>query len=292
MEKNELIKSLEEAKEKDLEKSKEKNKETNENRDDEIKNIKNKKEEYNKIESQYNRKEELQWKLKKLKEAKKRFEKSKKRIWLLIIFPVLLFIMTFFLENFKLDFKRLLLLRIIFCTYFFSGLFLYFLKDDTFIMEEIKEVSNELDYLDSENQTDEIKAEKQFKMYQNELQKYYSLNLSHSQKIFYTGILSIILGFFIIGYTLWYLSFYNNLNNSVQLVVTGGIGGILSNFIGIIYLKMYSETLKVLTEFHTKLVYTQNLHFSNYLLAKIENRDLKEKVLQDAILAIVKKIEK
>lgn len=157
------------------------------------------------------------------------------------------------------------------------------------VNEEIKEVSDELDYLNSENQSEEIKSEKKFKMYQNELQKYYSQNLSHSQKIFWVGIISVILGFGIIGYTLWIISSNEKIDNSIQLMITGGIGGILSNFIGVVYLKMYSETLKVLTEFHNKLVYTQNLHFTNCLLAKVDTKELKEEILKESILLIVGK---
>lgn len=160
--------------------------------------------------------------------------------------------------------------------------------DKNLIFDKIKETSDELEYLNIENESDIKKAEKQFKLHQNELQKYYSQNLSHSQKIFYTGIVCIILGFGIIAFTMWILS-TKNINNTLELMITGGIGGVLSNFIGVIYLKMYSETLKVLIEFHNKLVYTHNLHFSNYLLAKVENKELKEKILQEAILAIVKK---
>lgn len=236
----------------------------------------------------YDRKEELEWKLSKLKKLKKRYETKKKLTYLIIILPIFIVIFTFFIEN-KIPIRHLIITRCIFIFYSFFGILLSILKNDTFIIEEMKEVSDELDYLTSKNKSEEIKAEKQFKMYQNELQKYYSQNLSHSKKIFSIGILSICLGFLIIGYTLWILSLEKEINNSIQLVITGGIGGILSNFIGVIYLKMYSENLKVLTEFHSKLVYTHNLHFSNCLLAKIKDKNLKEKVLQDAILSIVKK---
>lgn len=253
----------------------------------ELKNIENKIKllELKKNEEKYNRIFELQWKLEHLKEGVKR----KKTSGIIFIFASLFgLLITFILKN-NFDSETLFVIRIGLVTYLFIGLAFYFFKNDTSKLEEIKEVSDELDYLNSENHSEEIKAEKQFRMYQNELQKYYSQNLSHSQNIFYTGIISIIIGFGIIVYTLWYLTYNETVNNSTQLMLTGGIGGILSNFIGVIYLKMYSETLKVLTAFHNKLVYTQNLHFSNCLLAKIKDRKLKEKVLEEAILEIVKK---
>lgn len=208
-------------------------------------------------------------------------------IFLATLFTMLILILSFFKKagiSSLLNSDEFILIP----TVFLLISILISLLDKNLVFDKMKETSDELEYLNIENESDIKKAEKQFKLHQNELQKYYSQNLSHSQKIFYTGIVCIVLGFGIIVFTMWILS-TKNINNTLELMITGGIGGVLSNFIGVIYLKMYSETLKVLIEFHNKLVYTHNLHFSNYLLAKVENKELKEKILQEAILAIVKK---
>lgn len=241
---------------------------------------------------EFNRILELNQRLKNLKEREllnKRIKFTAYIITLLAsIAPILTVIKSFLLK----DTSQNIILSpdkvIIILSISSLSLALIRLIDRNLVIDRIKETSDELEYLNIENESDIKKAEKQFKLHQNELQKYYSQNLSHSQKIFYTGIVCIILGFGIIAFTMWILS-TKNINNTLELMITGGIGGVLSNFIGVIYLKMYSETLKVLIEFHNKLVYTHNLHFSNYLLAKVENKELKEKILQEAILAIVKK---
>lgn len=42
---------------------------------------------------------------------------------------------------------------------------------------------------------------------------------------------------------------------------------------------MYSETIKSSNEFHNRLATTHHLHFSNFLLSKIENDVLREETL-------------
>lgn len=251
------------------------------------------KEKKNSSQNEYDRKKELEDQLKNLK-LRDKLEKT--IIKILISISIILLILSVLIyfniipskegHDFSLEYKKLLVLTTVFTTISSFSL-LSSSKNKTF--EKIKETSDELDYVNLENESDILKAEKQFKLHQNELQKYYNLNLSQSQKIFYIGIFCIVIGFGIIGYTLWILSTQENIKHGMELVLTGGIGGILSNFIGIIYLKMYSETLKVLIEFHNKLVYTHNLHFSNYLLAKVETKEMKEKILHEAILKIVTK---
>lgn len=219
---------------------------------------------------EFNRILELNQRLKNLKEREllnKRIKFTAYIITLLAsIAPILTVIKSFLLK----DTSQNIILSpdkvIIILSISSLSLALIRLIDRNLVIDRIKETSDELEYLNIENESDIKKAEKQFKLHQNELQKYYSQNLSHSQKIFYTGIVCIILGFGIIAFTMWILS-TKNINNTLELMITGGIGGVLSNFIGVIYLKMYSETLKVLIEFHNKLVYTHNLHFSNYLFS-------------------------
>jgi len=47
---------------------------------------------------------------------------------------------------------------------------------------------------------------------------------------------------------------------------------------------MHAETVKSLTGFHNRLVLTHYLHFGNFLLAKIENQELREKSLAQMAL--------
>jgi hypothetical protein len=143
---------------------------------------------------------------------------------------------------------------------------------------EIRQTEDELDLIDTEASKDEQDAQKLFKLHQLELNKYYDQTLKQSRWIFFVGLFSLVLGFGVIGITVWVVRDGKN-GSTYSVAILGGIGGILSNFIGAVYLKMHSETIKSLTEFHNRLVRTHYLHFGNFLLAKIETRGLREQSL-------------
>jgi len=154
---------------------------------------------------------------------------------------------------------------------------------------QVQQIQSELDLLDIDDSSLEKRSEKLFKYHQLELKKYYDQTLRHSSWIFLTGLLCIIIGFAFIGTTL-YLIFNNEsikFNEKILLASVGTLSTLLSNFIGSIYLKMYSETVKSLTEFHNRLVITHHLHFGNYLTSQISDLELREKTLSEITLKIV-----
>jgi hypothetical protein len=143
---------------------------------------------------------------------------------------------------------------------------------------EIRQTEDELDLVDTPASKEEQAAQKLFKLHQLELNKYYDQTLKQSRWIFFAGLFCLFLGFSVIGITLWIVRDVNNKNGQLAAIL-GGIAGILSNFIGAVYLKMHSETIRSLTEFHNRLVNTHYLHFGNFLLAKIEKDELREESL-------------
>ena len=160
----------------------------------------------------------------------------------------------------------------------FSKAIQYYPQD---IEQKIFEIQNEIDLLSIDDTSLEERAEKLFRLHQLELKKYYDQTLNHSRYIFFVGISSILIGFIIIGSTIYFIYKFNayNFSEKVLIGVLGSIGAILSNFIAVIFVKMYSETIKSLTEFHNRLVITHYLHFGNFLVAKIKNDKLREETL-------------
>ena len=149
-------------------------------------------------------------------------------------------------------------------------------------------IQNEIDLLNIDFTSLEIRAEKLFKSHQTELERYYNQTLQHSSWIFIAGIVCIGIGFIIVIIT---LSSVRNIAEMNERIVTGAVGflsTLVSNLIGAIYLKMYSETVKSLTEFHNRLVKTHFLHFANFLAAKIKDDSLREKTLGELALEIVR----
>lgn len=157
------------------------------------------------------------------------------------------------------------------------------------VEESIKEAKNELDLLTISITSIEVRAEKQFKLHQIELKKYYDQTLRHSSWIFVIGIFAILLGFIIIGVSIYLVinrSGSNELENKLIIASLGAVGTILSNYIASIYLRMYSETIKSLTEFHNRLVYTHHLHFGNVLASKVHDDDLRNKTLSEIAISL------
>lgn len=167
---------------------------------------------------------------------------------------------------------------------FYGCIFLSFplLRPASEIEVQIRDVENEIDLLRIADTSIEQRAEKLFKLHQFELKKYYDQTLRHSSWIFLVGIGCIVGGFAVIGVTLYLVQSGvegTQLSEKIVIAALGAIGGILANFIAVIYLKMHSETLKSLTEFHNRLVVTHHLHFGNFLAAKIADIPQREKVI-------------
>lgn len=158
---------------------------------------------------------------------------------------------------------------------------IYLLVAITFPLFPITEsVSTEIEALESELilqstgvDAVEQRAERLFRAHEIDLKRYYQQTLRHSNIISFVGIICLIAGFAIIGFS-FYLIWINpniDLNNKLILSTYGITSGILTNFVAILYLKMFSETIKSLTVFHQKLVSTNHLHFASFLISKISN---------------------
>jgi len=131
----------------------------------------------------------------------------------------------------------------------------------------------------------EARAEKQFKQHQAELKRYYDQSLRHGSWIFYIGIANLFVGFLIIGITLFLVSNKGSDGNLIVGIV-GGIAGILTNFVAVIFLRMYSGTVKSLSDFHNRLVSTNHLLYSNLLVSKIFDNQLRSETWAKLALSI------
>lgn len=154
---------------------------------------------------------------------------------------------------------------------------------------EIQLLENDLELQQLKGSLIELRAESQFRRHEVELNKYYTQTLGHSRLIFVVGILFMVAGFCVIVGTL-YLVFLPNparpFSEVVALTLLGAIGGVLSDFVAVMYLRMYSETVKALTQFHNRLVSTHHLHLCNLLAAKITDKRLREKTLSTMAVSL------
>ncbi|MFA4935317.1 MAG: hypothetical protein WC568_05730 [Candidatus Methanoperedens sp.] len=219
-----------------------------------------------------------------------RHEKLARRNRTFLVFGIFFLIATPILY-FSLKLDAIYLSAFLF--YGFMFLLIPFTRPTREIEIQIRDIENELDLFSISQNPIEERAEKQFKLHQLELKKYYDQTLRQSAGIFYVGIFCILLGFVIIAVTLYFVflsstSKETETSEKIILASLGAIGAILSDFIAFIYIKMYSETIQSLTEFHNRLVVTHFLHFGNFLVGKITDKDLREKTLADIASSLAK----
>ncbi|MEU6754918.1 hypothetical protein [Streptomyces sp. NPDC046685] len=137
---------------------------------------------------------------------------------------------------------------------------------------EIHSIEDDLDLLAVQTQSPAVRAYTLFRRHQLDLKRYYNQSLTHGKVIFFVGIACIASGFAIIGATLYLLNKNLHVNTTSQIIIAavGAIGGLLSNFIAALYLRMFTTTSESLSTQHDRLISTHFLHFGNFLAAKVE----------------------
>jgi len=129
-----------------------------------------------------------------------------------------------------------------------------------------------------------LRAEKLFRMNQKELMRYYTMNLTQAKFLSILGIVMIIAGMVIV---LISCIIYISLESDKMLLIIGNTSGIIFDFIGAIFIKMYTKNLEAAVKFHVKFAESNNLLLANSIANKIENADLREQTLSDISKEIV-----
>jgi hypothetical protein len=143
------------------------------------------------------------------------------------------------------------------------------LSESTNLDTEIEAVESEITLRGTGADATEQRAEQLFKSHSIDLRRYYQQTLRHSTVVFMAGLACITVGICIIIYVFYKIQNMQTYDDKLLTVIVGLISGILTNFIAVIYLKMFAETMNALTIFHKKLVATNHMHFANYLSSKI-----------------------
>ncbi|HJO03723.1 MAG TPA: hypothetical protein QGG47_07105 [Acidobacteriota bacterium] len=134
-----------------------------------------------------------------------------------------------------------------------------------------------------------------FKSNENELLRYYTLALRHSRIVLWLGVFAILVGLLIVSGTIWFLIASAKEGANIKAVQTmvvgalGAIGGILSNYVAAMYIKMHSATSQALNDFHSRFVTTHHVHFGNYLAALIGVDDPRSDTLSDMARSLSKR---
>ena len=124
----------------------------------------------------------------------------------------------------------------------------------------------------------ELRAEKMFRMNQKELMRYYDMNLTQTKFLSALGIMMVIFGMLIVAASLY---MYMSLNADKVLLCIGSLCGVIADFVGAVFIKMYTKNIEAAVKFHAKFAESNNLLLANLIANKIENEKLRETTLSE-----------
>lgn len=155
---------------------------------------------------------------------------------------------------------------------------------------EVESIENELLLHATGIEAIEQRSERLFKSHELELRRYYGQALKQNSLIFYAGLLCALLGFSVVLFIIYFLFVEQKVPAHSDKLLVAGLGtvsGILTNFVAMMLIKMFFQASQSLNTFHDRLVRTNHLYFSSYLLSKITNIEERERVLGELALASV-----
>lgn len=142
--------------------------------------------------------------------------------------------------------------------------------------EDARREEKEFSEIDPEKRA--LRAEKMFRMNQKELMRYYDMNLAQTKFLSGLGIMMIIFGILIVAATLY---MYMSLDADKVLLFVGSLSGIIVDFIGAIFITMYTKNIEAAVKFHAKFAESNNLLLANSIANKIEDDKIREDTLSE-----------
>jgi len=122
-------------------------------------------------------------------------------------------------------------------------------------------------------------------------EEYYAQTQEQAEKSFrlsafasVSGLVVLIIGIF--------MMFNNNPNNDKTSSYVATTAGVLSEFIAAIFFYLYTQTIQKMSEYHKKLLMTQNINLALRIADKIDNEEIKIQTLQTLIDRLTTDINK
>lgn len=129
-----------------------------------------------------------------------------------------------------------------------------------------------------------LRAEKMFRMNQKELMRYYDMNLTQTKFLSGLGIMMIIFGIVIVAVSIYMYIYFDS---DKVLLFVGSLSGIVVDFIGAVFIKMYTKNIEAAIKFHAKFAESNNLLLANSIANKIDDDKLREDTLSEISKNIV-----
>lgn len=142
--------------------------------------------------------------------------------------------------------------------------------------EEARQEEKEFAEIDPEKRA--LRAEKMFKMNQKELMRYYDMNLAQTKFLSALGIVMILFGILIVAASMY---IYVSLDVETTLLYVGSLSGIVVDFIGAVFIKMYTKNVEAAVKFHAKFAESNDLLLANSIANKIDDAKMREETLSE-----------
>lgn len=126
----------------------------------------------------------------------------------------------------------------------------------------------------------EAKADRLWRMNQRQILRYHEANLQQNAWALAVGVGCVIGGVVIVILTMTLVG-NDRVSEPILTSIMGGVGAVLTNFVGAISLRMYSKSVENLESFHDKLVGTQRLTMANVVAAQVEPESLRSQTFAD-----------
>lgn len=122
----------------------------------------------------------------------------------------------------------------------------------------------------------ERRAERLLRAHEIQIRRYYDLAHSQGRAIFVIATICLATGTGIVVMTMYMIAadlFGTTSEPSSNIIIAalGAVGGILTNFLGFVVVRMYAHTSRTFSAFHDSLVGTYRVHMANYVIAKIQD---------------------
>lgn len=128
----------------------------------------------------------------------------------------------------------------------------------------------ERDVLYLEPTNSEIRADKLLRMNQQQLRRYYEMNLQQNAWVFIVGLACLSLGIGVIIGTFYMVNTArDHVTEQAIIAAVGGVGSILTNFVAAVYLKIHAASARSVSEFHATLVRMQQVFLANLIAASV-----------------------
>ncbi|HFD8616434.1 TPA: hypothetical protein ACJ2YZ_001769 [Streptococcus pyogenes] len=146
-------------------------------------------------------------------------------------------------------------------------------SEDKILFEEL-EVSSALAYVEDQ-------------IFTYEIEKYNNHNFNQLKRIFSLGQMLIGFGSFLMFIVIGYSLVFEHVSNFVYIMSV--CSGVMINFIGAIFINMYSKILKSSSMNHYVMVENNQVYLGNLLASQIKDDELREETLSEVAKSLISK---